>query len=45
MPDFQRADAANKSLGSKLWTTPGLDVNAEIDALVEELDGIFATAP
>jgi multiple sugar transport system substrate-binding protein len=45
MPNFQRADAANKALGSKLWTTPGLDVNAEIDALVEELDGIFATAP
>ena len=26
MPNFQRADAANKALGSKLWTTPGLDV-------------------
>lgn len=42
MPNFQRADAANKALGSKLWTTEGLDVNAEIDGLVEELNGIFA---
>lgn len=45
MPDFQRADAANKALGSKLWTTDGLDVGAEIDALVAELNGIFAAAP
>jgi len=44
MPDFPRADAANKALGSKLWTTPGLDVNAEIDALVTELNGIFSSA-
>jgi multiple sugar transport system substrate-binding protein len=44
MPDFTRADAANKALGSKLWTTPGLDVDAEIDALVTELNGIFAAA-
>ena len=44
MPNFQRADAANKALGSKLWTTDGLDVNAEIDALVTELNGIFAEA-
>jgi len=42
MPNFQKADAANKALGSKLWTTQGLDVNAEIDALVTELNGIFA---
>jgi multiple sugar transport system substrate-binding protein len=44
MPNFQKADAANKALGSKLWTTPGLDVNAEIDRLVTELQGIFAAA-
>jgi multiple sugar transport system substrate-binding protein len=42
MPNFQRADAANKALGSKLWTTPGLDVDAEIDTLLTELNGIFA---
>jgi multiple sugar transport system substrate-binding protein len=42
MPNFQRADAADKALGSKLWTTEGLDVNTEIDGLVEELNGIFA---
>jgi multiple sugar transport system substrate-binding protein len=45
MPNFARADAANKALGSKLWTTGGLDVNAEIDALVTELNGIFAQTP
>ena len=44
MPNFQRADAANKALGSKLWTTPGLTVATEIDALVAELNGIFAEA-
>jgi multiple sugar transport system substrate-binding protein len=42
MPNFSRADAANKKLGSKLWTTGGLDVKTEIDALVTELNGIFA---
>jgi hypothetical protein len=42
MPDFARADAANKALGSKLWTTPGLSVDTEIDGLVTELNGIFA---
>jgi len=44
MPNFQRADAANKALGSKLWTTPGLTVATEIDALITELTGIFAEA-
>ena len=44
MPNFAEADKANKALGSKLWTTPGLDVNAEIDALVVELNGIFDAA-
>lgn len=42
MPNFQRADAANKALGSKLWTTGGLNVGTEIDGLISELDGIFA---
>jgi multiple sugar transport system substrate-binding protein len=44
MPNFQKADAANKALGSKLWTTGGLDVNAEVDKLVTELQGIFDQA-
>jgi multiple sugar transport system substrate-binding protein len=44
MPDFPRADAANKALGSKLWTTPGLSLDTEIDGLVTELNGIFAAA-
>jgi multiple sugar transport system substrate-binding protein len=42
MPNFQEADSANKDLGSKIWTTPGLDLDAEIDAHVETLQGIFA---
>ena len=41
MPNFQEADSANKDLGSRLWTTPGLDVDAELDAQVELLQGIF----
>lgn len=41
MPNFDRADPANKDLGSKLWTTPGLDVGAEIDAHVATLQAIF----
>jgi multiple sugar transport system substrate-binding protein len=41
MPNFQEADSANKDLGSKLWTTPDLDVNATIDEHVETLQGIF----
>lgn len=44
MPNFQKADAANKALGSKFWTTGGLDVNAEVDKLVTELQGIFDSA-
>ena len=39
-----QADAANKALGSKLWTTGGLDIDAEIDKLVTELQGIFDSA-
>jgi multiple sugar transport system substrate-binding protein len=41
MPNFDRADAANKEFGSKLWTTPGLDLNAEIDGQVATLQSIF----
>ena len=41
MPNFAEADSANKDLGSKLWTTPDLDVGAEIDKQVEKLQGLF----
>jgi multiple sugar transport system substrate-binding protein len=41
MPNFAEADSANKDLGSKLWTTPGLDLKAEIDKHIEKLQGIF----
>ena len=44
MPNFQEADSANKDLGSQLWTTDGLDVDAEIDAHVERLQAIFDAA-
>jgi multiple sugar transport system substrate-binding protein len=44
MPNFQEADSANKDLGSKLWTTPGLDLKAELDAQVELLQSIFDKA-
>ena len=43
MPNFQEADSANKELGSKVWTTPDLDLDAEIDAHVERLQGIFGS--
>jgi len=41
MPNFQEADSANKDLGSKIWTTPGLDLKAAIDAHVQALQAIF----
>jgi multiple sugar transport system substrate-binding protein len=44
MPNFQEADSANKDLGSKLWTTLDLDVDAALDAQVELLQGIFDSA-
>jgi multiple sugar transport system substrate-binding protein len=44
MPNFDRADSANKDLGSRLWNTEDLDVSAEIDAHVEELQAIFDEA-
>ena len=42
MPNFAKADAANKSFGNKLWTTPDLDLDKEIDAHVKTLQDIFA---
>jgi multiple sugar transport system substrate-binding protein len=44
MPNFQEADSANKDLGSRLWTTPDLDVDAELDKQVQTLQGIFDSA-
>jgi multiple sugar transport system substrate-binding protein len=44
MPNFDRADAANKEFGSKLWTTSGLDLNAAIDEQVATLQSIFDEA-
>ena len=44
MPNFDEADSANKDLGNRIWTTPGLDLQAEIDAHVELLQGIFDDA-
>ena len=44
MPNFTEANAANGEFGSTLWTTPDLDLEAEIDAHVERLQGIFEEA-
>ena len=44
MPNFAESDAANKSLGNKLWTTEGLDVNAELDAHLKTLQALFDQA-
>ena len=44
MPGFDEADSANKDLGSQLWTTPGLDLQAVIDEHVGVLQGIFDDA-
>jgi multiple sugar transport system substrate-binding protein len=44
MPNFDEADSANKDLGNRIWTTPGLDLQAEIDGHVELLQGIFDDA-
>jgi multiple sugar transport system substrate-binding protein len=41
MPNFQKADSANKDFGSRLWTTPDLDLETEFDNHVETLQGIF----
>ena len=41
LPNFLEADSANKDFGSRLWTTPDLDLEAEFDNHVETLQGIF----
>ncbi|MCA9981243.1 MAG: extracellular solute-binding protein, partial [Anaerolineales bacterium] len=41
MPNFLKASDAYNTFGSKYQTTPGLDLNAELDALQVELQGIF----
>jgi multiple sugar transport system substrate-binding protein len=41
MPNFQEANTENGSFGSKLWTTGGLDLQSEIDAHIETIQGIF----
>ena len=41
MPNFPEADSANKDLGSRIWTTPDLDLEAAIDEHLELLQGIF----
>ena len=44
MPNFTEANAANGEFGSRLWTTPDIDLGAEIDAHLERLQGIFDEA-
>jgi multiple sugar transport system substrate-binding protein len=44
MPNFSEANVANGDFGSVLWTTSGLDLQAEIDKHVERIQGIFDEA-
>ncbi|HLA16386.1 MAG TPA: extracellular solute-binding protein [Candidatus Limnocylindrales bacterium] len=44
MPNFSEANAANGEFGSVLWTTSGLDLQAEIGEHVERIQGIFDEA-
>jgi multiple sugar transport system substrate-binding protein len=44
MPNFDKADSANKDIGSKLWNTPGLNLDEELDAHVRLLQGLFDEA-
>ena len=39
MPNFQKADAANKALGIEALDDDGLDIDAEIDKLVDRVAG------
>ena len=41
MPDYQKSRTALKALFSKYRTTPGLDIDAELDTVKTELQGIF----
>lgn len=41
MPNFLKADAALKSFDSRVESTDGLDIGAEIDGLVGDLQSIF----
>jgi multiple sugar transport system substrate-binding protein len=42
MPNFNKAEDRLQSFTTLLWSTPDLDVDAEIDTLVADLDAIFA---
>ena len=44
MPNFDEADSANKDLGSRGWNASDHDLEAEIDAHVELLQGLFEEA-
>jgi multiple sugar transport system substrate-binding protein len=41
MPDYQKSRSALKAIWNKYRTTPGLDIDAELDTLKETLQGIF----
>lgn len=45
MPNFLKSDAAIKSFQSKILTTGGLDIDAEIASLVAELQSDFDAQP
>ena len=41
MPNFLKASDRYGTFGSMYQTTPGLDLNKELDKLVSDLQGIF----
>ncbi len=44
VPDYAKSKAAWQAFQNKYRTTPGLDINAELDALQQTLQGIFDAA-
>ena len=45
VPDYAKSKAAWQAFGTKYRTTEGLDIDAELDALQQTLQGIFDAAP
>jgi hypothetical protein len=41
MPNFLKATDTYTAFGSKIQTTPGLDLDKEIDQLLKDLDAVF----
>ena len=44
MPNFNQAEDVLQNFVSNYWGTPGLDMDAELDQLVEDLQAVFDEA-